>query len=1246
MHTAERIAKAKAGHSVWKNGVSAAVEALLDSPGADVLKLGCTGQTGSIHLLAGSVATWLCTLDAMPSMLVPELTSALVATLMTTHVLMLALPTGSWWQLTGPRVGTAAWVRALRAEALFQNQVATSPAPVQVTVHRAAGTGVQYAVSALDKPVPRTHWYCCQVGVSTLFPPDHELYGLRISRRDGRATPATSTTPLSTFPQPADSVAVSASSALLAPARPMPPTQPHVFAHTKRAAVLIAQAIWAPQLQQRSALHRTARADTLAPLGKLPRYRPWFERCVGICADMMHAVKKLHCERLLAKHAAPPVTAQAIRQAWAQSAGTVDVRTWALPKNAGSTWLCAVLHALLPPTIIAHGPTRRQLLSLAVQYIVAPRATAFTARSVMCGIPVQRFVWAWPRVLRGKGVGQPQDLAWATSLVRAWLVWLLVHVVSPAVRSHFYITDAHGVTGAPLWFRASTWAAIRAEAAAQAQRKLALAPSGMAAAPRTLGTAKLRFLPKRAGVRHVANMARGMVVARAAPTRTAGSDWYTGLQALPANIQQAVNLSGSGAGRGRRASSLALNALLNDTLLLLRHVVRQVPSMLGAAVAGRDGIHLSLRAALHWLRSQAARRAAPLYIVTADVEAAYDSIQQSAALACSLPVLGVPAAAVASLASHVAASRQHGAAAAEADFLALAQPVGVSLPPAMPSWQVYSWGRVDGRDTLRRQSCLPLRKQHTSIASAPVLKSDHACGFAMMRHVAAVSPARQVLSLHTASVHISPATCAARAVQAVLGHTLVLPGRGTAGAGVAAAGSTVGEKRKRAAAQPTGPAVFLQRVGLAQGSTLSPMLCSLTIAGFERTRLLPQLQAVANEQAQPEPQLRTLLRMMDDYLMITTCKRTAQQLGRVLAEEHGLTGVRAHAGKSRLLELPVPSPEQCTAPGVSMPWHGPGVGWAWCGLQLWLPSTWAFICVRPDMRRALEHGPQLVPTPARARLVAACRLRWSSPRESAARADLQAALVQLLAAWLRPRLHPMFFDEGMQPLAAVAWNVWTLGALMAAKLAALCSECAPLAAQFRGQAGTAAFAGLARQASNILWRSLPRRAHVLPELQSPPLHSVTVLGSVPLVYHGDWHACRTPVHSQEASSNSVPWVSEQAMDAAQAASVHAGLGSARLARRAVGVRCSLSWPEVLRLLCHGFAVGALYAGKCHALYRGALALWRRFEQHVRLSAAGQCAWCAAREGQAQPAHCRTCVLVAAAWDAAWECASWRKGVQE
>jgi telomerase reverse transcriptase len=320
------------------------------------------------------------------------------------------------------------------------------------------------------------------------------------------------------------------------------------------------------------------------------------------------------------------------------------------PPQRVAAFAWAVLRRVLPPALRGGRAGGRALRALLRRFAALRRHDALTLHAAAQALPTR----AWPLLslksaknandgTAAKARTTPSAHA-ATQRRLAKLVrFIFGALLLPLLRSHFYVTEGEPHRGRVFFFRKPLWARLRAAAAPALRAVFAPLRAGRAAAllrsGRTLGVAPLRLLPKRAGLRPIANLGRASSVTLP-PARRARA-------AAGAGASSSLGLGV--AGRATRFTFRAVNADMAPAFAALRAETGARPHLLGAGVFDYAAVYARLAPFIRAWRTSGSDEDAPrglrrpVYVVAVDISRAFDTVPQPALLALAEGLLRAPA---------------------------------------------------------------------------------------------------------------------------------------------------------------------------------------------------------------------------------------------------------------------------------------------------------------------------------------------------------------------------------------------------------------------------------------------------------------------------------------------------------------------------------------------------------------------------------------------------------------------------
>ncbi|XP_069155910.1 telomerase reverse transcriptase isoform X2 [Solanum lycopersicum] len=198
-------------------------------------------------------------------------------------------------------------------------------------------------------------------------------------------------------------------------------------------------------------------------------------------------------------------------------------------------------------------------------------------------------------------------------LLEHWIFWLFSSFIVPLVQANFYATEAEHKKQDILYYRKPTWENVISKAVTylrdQGHKELTAESVRKIIRTRSFGFSKIRLLPKRRGVRMLANLKASQNLRVNHPSRPRG--W----RKVGARK------------KGKRHNYKSVNEVLKDFHLVLKHIVAKEPERLGSSVFGYNDVYKKLIPFLSNLKSRFSVKPG-VFIVVSDVERAFDSVYQ------------------------------------------------------------------------------------------------------------------------------------------------------------------------------------------------------------------------------------------------------------------------------------------------------------------------------------------------------------------------------------------------------------------------------------------------------------------------------------------------------------------------------------------------------------------------------------------------------------------------------------------
>ncbi|XP_049368795.1 telomerase reverse transcriptase [Solanum verrucosum] len=198
-------------------------------------------------------------------------------------------------------------------------------------------------------------------------------------------------------------------------------------------------------------------------------------------------------------------------------------------------------------------------------------------------------------------------------LLEHWIFWLFSSFIVPLIQANFYATEAEHEKQDILYYRKPTWKNLISKAVTcvrdQGYKELTAESVRNIIRTRSFGFSKVRLVPKRRGLRMLANLKASLHLPVSHPCRPRG--WRK-----------------VGTGKNcKHHNNKSVNGVLKDLHLVLKHVVAKEPERLGSSVFGYNDVYKRLIPFLSNLKSGFSVKSG-VFIVVSDVERAFDSVDQ------------------------------------------------------------------------------------------------------------------------------------------------------------------------------------------------------------------------------------------------------------------------------------------------------------------------------------------------------------------------------------------------------------------------------------------------------------------------------------------------------------------------------------------------------------------------------------------------------------------------------------------
>ncbi|XP_004698159.1 telomerase reverse transcriptase [Echinops telfairi] len=320
------------------------------------------------------------------------------------------------------------------------------------------------------------------------------------------------------------------------------------------------------------------------------RMRPLFQELLGNHAQCPYrALLRTHCP----KRGSGTATA----------AGSLEddspQRVVQLLRQHSSPWhvymfVRACLHRLVPAGLWGSSHNKCRFLRTVKMYLSLGKHAKLSRQELMQRMKVQDCQWL--RASPGQRTVPASEHRLREEILTKFLLWLVDTYVAGLLRAFFYVTETMFQKNRLFFFRKSVWSQLQDIGIRQHFSRVQLRELSEAEVRRhqetkpSLLISKLRFVPKRQGLRPIVNM-----------------DYVLGARTFR-----------------REKKARPVTSQMKNLFSVLNYERALRPWLLGASVLGMDDIYRAWRAFVQHVRARLP--ASPLHFVKVDVTGAYDAI--------------------------------------------------------------------------------------------------------------------------------------------------------------------------------------------------------------------------------------------------------------------------------------------------------------------------------------------------------------------------------------------------------------------------------------------------------------------------------------------------------------------------------------------------------------------------------------------------------------------------------------------
>ncbi|KAF5382158.1 hypothetical protein D9615_004408 [Tricholomella constricta] len=273
---------------------------------------------------------------------------------------------------------------------------------------------------------------------------------------------------------------------------------------------------------------------------------------------------------------------------------------FACPNVEVYRYVALVTKAVIPKAFWGSEANFQVILRYVKEFIQCRRFETLTLHHIIQGFSTSACEWLMPPGIpaRQQSRVSVSDALKRRELLEEFIFWYFDSFVSSLLKTNFYITETSAFRNRVLYFRHDDWKAMCAplieRLATSTFMKMTEEEANEVLRQRRLGFSFVRLLPKETGVRPIVNLRRRK------PIQTLG-----------------------------HTSEQSINQILQAAFHILSYEKQRYPHRLGASVFSSDNVYSKLKDFKSRLPRQSNGKLPPLYFVKVDVQACFDTIEQT-----------------------------------------------------------------------------------------------------------------------------------------------------------------------------------------------------------------------------------------------------------------------------------------------------------------------------------------------------------------------------------------------------------------------------------------------------------------------------------------------------------------------------------------------------------------------------------------------------------------------------------------
>jgi hypothetical protein len=303
------------------------------------------------------------------------------------------------------------------------------------------------------------------------------------------------------------------------------------------------------------------------------------------------------------------------------------------PSDRVVSFLAAVLRRVVPDTFWGSPQNFDQILNSVRTFTQLRRREKLSNKHIMQGIRITQFSWLTGNRKRKTALSRTEHQT-ATADVLRVLRWIFRALVIPLLRCNFHVTESEFSAKRVLYYRKPVWSMFRSISMRKLLNGQFIEITQSEARARIqsqyMGFSRLRLLPKKTGVRPIAQLSR-LELLDLKPERI---EPVEDIQYPPKKRRRLGNDS---AASNRAVNSLdyqrvqwqSTNERLRSVFEVLRHEHGRQPLCFGAGLDGLLDLYPRYRRFVGSLKQASiASRVPKLYFASVDIQKCYDTINQ------------------------------------------------------------------------------------------------------------------------------------------------------------------------------------------------------------------------------------------------------------------------------------------------------------------------------------------------------------------------------------------------------------------------------------------------------------------------------------------------------------------------------------------------------------------------------------------------------------------------------------------